>query len=167
MDRIDITSLSDERRREILTSNQDTRTIEVGGEDFLFYLGGGSFDIAREHGIDLEELLNEGVDPEGLDPAKVRSMSEEELQEYAEQQELGLEATMDQLAYLLFVGCVPFDADLTPAEMKLRVTLQDIPRLSQEIMPQVQEMGSQKVPPSDTVGKETDREPPHRAAAPA
>lgn len=119
MDRIDITSIPADRRQEILEDHEDTKTIEIAGSKHRVYLGGGSFDIAKEEGIDLAEVLSAAEEMTEEDPENV-------------------ENAIDQAAYLLSIGTAPFEESLSPAEAKLKLTFENLEGIMDKVMPQVQ-----------------------------
>ena len=111
---IDITTLPEAKRREILGRHRDTITLELDGEERPWHLGGASFDFARQEDIDLSEVLD--------------ATGEE-----------GVEENIDKFVMLLYVGFMPFDSGITPAEIKLRLSLNELRRLKPKVMGAIQE----------------------------
>ena len=109
--RIDITTIPAERRKRILERNPDTKTITIGPEEYTFFFGGATFSIAKMQGIDLSEVLEATTG--------------------------SVEDNVDQFCYLLYCGIVPFEPDISPEEIKLMLSFEEMRRLQKVIMPDI------------------------------
>ena len=101
---IQATELSREQIAKVLRTKDDYKKVAFAGAEREFFLGGISFELASEEGVDLGEVLQVLGDADGA------AVSGEAMERYT-----------TALAWLLYVGMKPFGAELTPAEVKLHV----------------------------------------------
>lgn len=133
MKNIRLDNISVERRREILRDHPDTVMVEFAGETRPWFFGGATYDAARGT-VNLNEVLAEHKESE---------------------------AGIDAFCYLLWAGFEVFKTDLSPAEIKLRMSVADMNRLQPKILPAIQGKGepvgnAKKAPPErEARGKET------------
>lgn len=125
MTRTDVTEIPVDKRREILESHEDTTHVTVGDLEIPVFLGGASFDFADKHDIDLSTILQEMMQGDE-DPRK----------------------NIEAVVSILYVGTLPFGTDVDPAEIKLRLSLQGIEEVVEQIFPEVEALAEE-----ETAGK--------------
>jgi hypothetical protein len=134
MDNIRLDNIPLSRRRQLLRDHPDTIMVEYQGEERPWFFGGATYDAARDE-VNLNEVL-----------------------EQHEESEAGIDA----FCYLLWAGFAVFGTDLTPAEIKLTMSVKDMNRLQKKILPAIQgdagEVGNAPAP-------ETNRHPEQRMEA--
>lgn len=110
MDNIRLDNIPLERRRQLLRDHPDTITVEFAGEERSWFFGGATYDAARDT-VDLSSVLKQHEESE---------------------------AGIDAFCYLLWAGFAVFGTDLSPAEIKLRMSVAEMNRLQPKILPAIQ-----------------------------
>lgn len=110
MDNIRLDNIPLQRRRELLRDHPDTITVEFAGKKRHWFFGGATYDAARDT-VDLSSVLREH-----------------------EESEQGIDA----FCYLLWAGFAVFGTELTPAEIKLRMSIGEMNRIQPKILPAIQ-----------------------------
>jgi len=132
-DRIDVTQLPVEKRREVLGSLQAKTTIQLDGREIPFILNGATFDFAEQAGIDLGEQLSGQLLEESFDP----------------------KANVMAIAKILYSGAIPFGEDISIAEIKMRLPLDTLDEIVEQVFPEGDDLSEGQIERmEDTTGKD-------------
>jgi len=110
MDNIRLDNIPLQRRRELLRDHPDTIMVKFAGKERPWFFGGATYDAARDT-VDLSSVLKQH-----------------------EESEQGIDA----FCYLLWAGFAVFGTELSPAEIKLRMSVAEMNRLQPKILPAIQ-----------------------------
>lgn len=109
-----------QERAERLLQHPDTVTVTVAGEDRPWFLGKVTFDLARQRGIEVGDLLS-SVDAAGDDADQLAPM-------------------IDKVGRLVFVGLLPFEEGLEEADVTDLISVGELPGLVKAIMDPLQDI---------------------------
>jgi hypothetical protein len=110
-----------------LADHPDAMELEIAGQPFQWFLNQSAFEEAEERGIDFSS--------------------------FAELDEEDIVGNLDALSTLLFVGTLPFDAEIEKADFKEVIS----PRVAQDLGPKLiskyQGLEDEQLPDAVTSGK--------------